>query len=77
MRCADLAENLTEFLEGELSASQESVALEHLATCENCERILSETREVMSMARDHGRPKLGPSDRARMLESITSSLPDS
>jgi anti-sigma factor RsiW len=72
MRCADLAERLTEFMEGELSPDEESAALEHLASCEHCETVLSETRDVVNLARDHGRPELTEPDRARMLDSITS-----
>lgn len=74
MRCEDLAERLIDFMEGDLDAEEESAALEHLASCESCERVLTETRDVVSLAREHGRPELTAVDRARMFSAITSEI---
>ncbi len=74
MRCEDLAEKLTEFLEGELEPELEEEAIEHLATCNHCEVVLAETREVTRLAHDHGRAVVGAVDRERMFDEIASRL---
>jgi len=74
MRCDDLAERLTDFLEGELEPEIEEQAIEHLATCDRCEVVLAETREVSRLARDHGKPVVEESDRDRMFGAIRSRL---
>lgn len=74
MNCDDLAARLTEFLEGELEPEVEQEAVEHLATCGQCEMVLAETREVTRLAHEHGRPVLGDSDRRRMFDEIANRL---
>ncbi len=71
MRCEDLEERLTDLLEGDLESEVEEAALEHLASCDRCERVLTATRDVVRLAQDHGRPVLAATDRARMLDAIT------
>jgi len=68
MKCADLAANLTEFLEGGLDAEAE--ALEHLASCDRCEMVLAQTRSVLDLSSRHGRLSLEPAERADLLERI-------
>jgi len=70
MRCEDLAERLTDFLEGELEPEIEEQAIEHLATCDRCEVVLAETREVTRLAHDHGRVIVDEADRTRMFGAI-------
>ena len=74
MRCEDLAERLTDMMEGDLEAGEEEAALEHLASCPSCERVLADTRDVVSLAHDHGRPSLSGNDRGRMLGAIVTEL---
>lgn len=71
MNCESLAERLTELMEGELNESEEAAALEHLATCNSCEQVLAETREVLELAKAHGRTELTNADRERMLKAIS------
>lgn len=66
MECAELAERLTDFLEGALEEPEENAALEHLATCPACETVLAETREVVALTREHGRVSLSEDDRTRL-----------
>ncbi len=63
MECAALAERLTDLLEGELAEEEEAEAVEHLASCAACEAVLAGTREVVSLAQEHGRLALGESER--------------
>ena len=67
MECNDVAQRLTDLMEGDLDRDEESAALEHLATCPSCEQVLAETRDVVSLAREYGRVVLTDADRARMF----------
>lgn len=70
MQCHELAERLTDFLEGDLTAPEEAAALEHLSTCNHCETVLADTKAVTAMVGEHGRPELSDGDRDRMLGSL-------
>ena len=70
MECADVAERLTDLMEGDLDPDEESAALEHLATCQSCEQVLAETRDVVSLARTHGRVVLTEAERARRFGAL-------
>lgn len=74
MECNDVAERLTDLMEGDLDPETESAALEHLATCERCEQVLAETRDVVSLAQEYGRVALSDEDRARMFGALTEQL---
>jgi anti-sigma factor RsiW len=77
MECAELAEHLTDFLEGALDPDSEAAALEHLATCERCDAVLAQTRSVIDLAREHGRIGLEPGERDELLARILASEPPS
>jgi len=70
MECDDLAELLTDLLEGDVEPAVEEAALAHLASCEECERVLAGTRSVIDLAREHGRVDLEPEDRQRMFRAL-------
>ena len=74
MECSDVADRLTDLLEGDIDSETEAAALEHLATCEQCEQVLAETRDVMSLAQEYGRAALSDEDRARMFGALTERL---
>ena len=75
MECEDLAEMLTDLLEGDVEEEQEAEALAHLASCGQCERVLAETRDVIDLAHEHGRVNLDAEDRARMFRELNARLP--
>ena len=70
MECSELAEQLTEFLEGDLDADVEAAALDHLATCSSCETVLAETQDVIGLARNHGRVTLSETNRAQLWNRV-------
>ena len=76
MQCAELAEHLTDFLDGALDSAGEAAALEHLATCERCETVLAQSRSVIGLAREHGRVTLEPGERDQLLARILSGEPN-
>ena len=70
MDCEDVAERLTDLLEGELAADEESAALDHLATCTACETVLAGTRDVIGLAKQHGRVELSEESRADLWSRV-------
>lgn len=76
MRCNDVAERLTDLMEGALPEAEEAAALEHLASCNRCETVLSETRDVVELAKEHGRVSLSAEDRSRMLSLVLDVVDD-
>lgn len=74
MRCEELAERVTDLMEGDLGPDDEAEALEHLASCEHCERVLAETQAVVRLTREHGRETVDAADRRRLFDEITTRL---
>ena len=70
MDCAQVEANLTDFLDGLLEPAAEAAALEHLATCERCDLVLTQTRAVIDLAGEHGRVVLAASEREDLLARI-------
>ena len=76
MDCETLASRLTDFLEGDLEAEEEEAALLHLSTCNRCEVVLAETRDVVALTKDHGRVELSDADQEAMLNTLLESVDD-
>lgn len=76
MNCDSMAARLTDLLEGDLSEDEEAAALEHLSTCESCERVLAATRSNIDTVHGHGRLLLSDADRQRLIGEITDQLTD-
>lgn len=74
MDCVDMAERLTDLIEGDLLPDEEEAALEHLATCENCEIVLAQTQSAIRTVADHGHVPIEDVDRQRMLDGILASV---
>ena len=70
MKCADLAANLGDFLDGVLPAEIEAAALEHLATCPQCEIVLAGTRAVITLGAQYGKIELNASERRAILDGV-------
>ncbi|GEM_PF-1076052 len=76
MDCDELADHLTDLLEGELAPELEAAALEHLAGCSRCELILAETRDIIEVAKEYGRVVPSDVDRQRMRTRLDGALGD-
>jgi anti-sigma factor RsiW len=49
LRCRDLVELVTDYLEGVLSAADRARFEEHLASCEGCTRYVEQMRETIRL----------------------------
>ena len=70
MDCSELAANLADFIDGSLSPEDEAAAIEHLATCTECEAVLAGTRSVVQLASRHAKVDLTSVERADLLSKI-------
>ena len=71
MDCSELAANLADFIDGSLSPEDEAAAIEHLATCTECEAVLAGTRQRRaSSASRHAKVDLTSVERADLLSKI-------
>ena len=77
MECTEMAERLTDLLEGDLEPEVEVAALDHLATCSSCETVLSETQDVMGLARSHGRTMMSDDMRSKLWSRVVGDVDDS
>jgi anti-sigma factor RsiW len=70
LTCDDLDAMLPEFLDGSVTKDQESLAAEHLATCEECTAELNELQGVTKLFREHGTMHLPGEAKKRIAESL-------
>jgi predicted anti-sigma-YlaC factor YlaD len=70
MTCDQLDTLLPELFDGALTAEQEAAAADHLATCTDCQTVVSELEGVGSLYRTHGRLKLPNDARDRIREAL-------
>jgi anti-sigma factor RsiW len=70
LTCDDLDAMLPEFLDGSVTKDQESLAAEHLATCEECTAELNELQGVTKLFREHGTMHLPEEAKKRIAESL-------
>jgi anti-sigma factor RsiW len=68
MRCRELAELLTEYLEGALPAAEAARVEAHLARCADCGAHLHQTLETVRTLGRLRRPELEPRVRAELGE---------
>jgi len=72
MNCSELADRLTDLLEGDLSEDDEAAAVEHLATCSACETVLAGTQQVVALVKDHGQIALSDTQREALWSRVLS-----
>jgi anti-sigma factor RsiW len=74
MDCQALFAALTDLLEGSLDPEQQEMALDHLASCPQCDRVLHQTREVTRLVAEHGHTALDAGRRQQLLRRILGSV---
>jgi anti-sigma factor RsiW len=68
--CNELDVLLPEFLDGTLTADQESAATEHLATCKACALEINELEGVTRLYKEFGALTLPDDARERILSAL-------
>jgi anti-sigma factor RsiW len=67
MKCEDLVQYLSDYIDDNLSEDLSAAARDHLATCENCRVVLSSTQQMILLYREQGREQRIPRQRQQTL----------
>jgi predicted anti-sigma-YlaC factor YlaD len=67
MKCEELVQYLSEYIDHNLSEDLSAAARDHLATCENCRVVLSSTQQMILLYREHGQAQRIPKQRQQAL----------
>lgn len=70
MNCKLIAEQIDDFLDGELAAAESQQLETHVSTCASCEAIITKERELRDMLRDYGESTMPRADAAFFDRSI-------
>lgn len=68
--CQQFVEEVTDYLEGKLSAAEERWTDEHLAQCEHCRAYLEQMRATIAALRGLSETGLDPALRDRILAEL-------
>ena len=66
MKCEDLLQYLSDYIDQDLDEALTAEAQEHLSTCQNCHIVLDTTQRTISLFREHSKQTI-PADRKRPL----------
>ncbi|RMF80734.1 MAG: zf-HC2 domain-containing protein [Chloroflexi bacterium] len=67
MKCEELVEYVSDYIDNNLSEELSEAAREHLATCENCRIVLNSTQQMILLYREHGKAQRIPKQRQQAL----------
>jgi anti-sigma factor RsiW len=70
MRCKELVEVITDYLEGTLPAEDRALFERHLAGCEGCQAYLDQMRETIGALGRLPLESLSPEDESALLEAF-------
>lgn len=75
MKCAELIQYLSDYIDHNLSEALTAEAQEHLATCRNCHVVLNTTQKTISLYRQTGKRVIPAERRAALFERLQAALP--
>ncbi len=68
--CQEFVEEVTDYLEQQLSEAEARWTDEHLAACDHCRAYLDQMRATIAAMRGLAEPSLDPALRDRILNSL-------
>lgn len=81
MKCDELLDYLSDYIDRDLDEELTAEAQEHLATCQNCRVVLDTTQQTIFLFREQGRRAIPAERRQRLFdqlqEAFLSSEPES
>jgi hypothetical protein len=72
LRCREFVEQVTSYLEGELSTAAEQDFIDHLALCDGCERYLEQMRLTTASLADLPADSISTDARTALLDAFRS-----
>jgi hypothetical protein len=70
MKCEDLLQYLSDYIDQNLSEDLVAEAQEHLATCQNCRVVLDTTQQTIFLFREQGKRTIPARRRQRLFVQL-------
>lgn len=71
MKCEDIVQCMSEYIDGEMPIELLEQAEQHMATCPNCTTALKTLQETIQLYKHTGKARIAPEHRASLLSAIT------
>jgi len=70
MKCEELLQYLSDYIDQELDDDLTAEAQEHLATCHNCRVVLDSTQQTIFLFREQGKRTIPAQSRERLFNQL-------
>lgn len=70
MKCEQLLQYLSDYIDQNLDEELTAEAQEHLATCENCRVVLDSTQQTIFLFREQGKRTIPAKRRAHLFDQL-------
>ena len=70
MKCEELLQYLSDYIDQELDEELTTEAQEHLATCHNCRVMLDTTQQTIFLFREQGKRVIPAARRQRLFDQL-------
>lgn len=70
MKCEELLQYLSDYIDQELDEELTAEAQEHLATCQNCRVVLDSTQQTIFLFREQGKRNIPAQSRTRLFDQL-------
>ena len=70
MKCEELLQYLSDYIDQELDEELTAEAQEHLATCQNCRVVLDTTQQTIFLFREQGKRTIPAARRQQLFDQL-------
>lgn len=70
MKCEELLQYLSDYIDQELDEALTAEAQEHLATCHNCRVVLDTTQQTIFLFREQGKRTIPAQNKTRLFNQL-------
>ena len=70
MKCEQLLQYLSDYIDQNLDEELTAVAQDHLATCQNCRVVLDSTQQTIFLFREQGKRTIPAKSRKRLFDRL-------
>lgn len=70
MKCEQLLQYLSDYIDQNLDEELTAEAQEHLTTCQNCRVVLDSTQQTIFLFREQGKRTIPAKSRARLFDQL-------
>lgn len=74
MKCEELLQYLSDYIDQNLDEELTAVAQDHLATCENCRVVLDSTQQTIFLFKEQGKRTIPAARRQKLFNQLQSAF---